>query len=187
MAFRRWLYDSEGNRGTVINFSELEAPDNIDNPSADYILDKIIFKLPDIGFGETNRYNEESQQATVDALRMAFTLLTSKQRAVIYKKFYQNKNGREMAEELGICPVAVHRLLKRALKDLRMLLTENTEQKRKIEKSGKMQDIDGILFALKKSIYTSSYISTKNKQIVYELVDKIDGIVIHHQRKKKNG
>jgi predicted DNA-binding protein YlxM (UPF0122 family) len=182
--FRQWSYDSEGNRATIINLSEMEAPANIENPNPDYMLDKIIDKLPDIGFGETNRQTEEDQQNTISAVKIAFTLLTAKQRTVIYKKFYQNKINAEIAREMEICSEAVSRLLKRAIKDLKFLLMQNKKPlfDKKNKKSGRRADIEELLFFLKNSIHRSC-INKKNKSRIYELIDEIDGIVVSRQRK----
>jgi hypothetical protein len=182
--FRQWSYDSEGNRAVIINLSEIEAPHNIENPNPDYMLDKIIDKLPDIGFGETNRQTEEEQQKTVSAVKIAFTLLTAKQRAVIYKKFYQNKINAQIAREMGICSEAVSLLLKRAIKDLKFLLMQDDKPllDGKTKKSGRRADIEELLFMLKNSIHRSC-INKKNKAHIYELIDEIDGIVVSRQRK----
>ena len=186
MKKRRFQYDSTGKRAEIILFSELNIPSNISNPTPEDMLGGAIDLLPDIGFGETNRFTEEEQVETVNALRVAFTLLTEKQRAVIYKKFYQNKNGQAIARELNISPAATYRLIDRAIKDLqKLMLKKKQEKEQKPEKSGKMLDIDQLLMALKESVFTSSYIRVQNKTEIYKLIDRIDNIVVSKQREKK--
>ncbi|MFA6006064.1 MAG: sigma-70 family RNA polymerase sigma factor [Patescibacteria group bacterium] len=188
MKNRRFQHDSEGHRAEFILFSELNPPKHIKNPTPEDMLGGVFDSLPDIGFGDTSRYNTDDQQATINALRSAFTLLTVKQRGVIYKKFYQNKSIQEIAKEMGISHSATYRLLNRAVKDLKYLLLKDKEQATDDEtlKSGKMVDLDEILFALKTRIHSCHYLRKKSKEEIYKLVDEIDKMVMSSKPKSEN-
>lgn len=188
MKNRRFQYDSQGHRAEFILFSELNPPEHITNPTPEDMLGGVFDLLPDIGFGDTSRYNTEDQQATINALRSAFTLLTVKQRGVIYKKFYQNKSIQEIAKEMSISHSATYRLLNRAIKDLKYLLLKDKEQATDSEtlKSGKMVDLDEILFALKTRIHGCRYLRKDGKDEIYKLIDEIDKKILVSKPKCRN-
>ena len=137
MSYKRKVQDSHGNWAQVILFSELNIPDSIKYPTPEAIAFKFFERIPDIGFGRTDRINEEDQERIKDYLMVAFTLMTPKQQIVIYRRFYQNKTLLQIAKEVGISVPAVFSLEKNALKTLsRIILGKNFKLKKRSNKKG---------------------------------------------------
>ena len=67
-------------------------------------------------------------------LRGAMRHLRPRERAMVYMRFFEGRNQREIAAELGMSQMQVSRALTKALRDLRADI-EDTEQLRQLERS----------------------------------------------------
>ena len=135
--FRRKVRDSHGHWGEITYFSELNIPDCIKEPTPEAIANVFLLRVPDIGFGETNRVNAEDKERLSDYLRVVFTLMTPKQQIVIYRRYYQNKTLVEISKEVGISIQGVASLEKNALITLRRIMLE--DEPLKLEKQSNIK------------------------------------------------
>jgi hypothetical protein len=177
---RRLSYDSQGNRAEIILFSELNIPED-SNMKPEDILGGCFDTLPDIGFGDPNRPNPDSQKDTISALRLAFTLLTARQRTVVYKKYYQGKTNSDIARELHITSKVVGCIAETAVKNLKYFLV--FEDKEESRNPKRRIGIDRMLFDLKFAINKNGCVRKEKKEQIYKLLDQIDEILLQKQHK----
>ena len=169
--FPRRVRDSAGNWGRIIYFSELNIPDTIKEPTPEVIAWRFLEALPDYGWGDTERHNDEEKQRMINLLRVAIVLLPPKQQIVIYKRFFQDKPTTKIAKELGIGRQRVSSLIQRALKNIKIVFDTY-----KGDKPSNIDNIDKKLVSIGEDIYNLD-INKDLKNVILKKIGKIRGFL----------
>ena len=121
--FHRITHDSAGNKAEIIIFSEFQHAQVFNAPAPEDIVSAIYSRTPGMEEGaEINRYPSDERRKYKELLRWAMSILTERQRNMIYLKFYRKLRNVEIARRLGVSRVDVMKVLNNATENIRKII-----------------------------------------------------------------
>ena len=121
--FHRIAHDSAGHKAEIILFSEFQHAQGFNAPAPEDIVSAIYSRTPGMEEGaEINRYPSDERRKYKELLRWAMSILTERQRNMIYLKFYRKLRNVEIARQLGVSRVDVLKVLNNATENLRKII-----------------------------------------------------------------
>ncbi|MFA5260630.1 MAG: sigma factor-like helix-turn-helix DNA-binding protein [Candidatus Omnitrophota bacterium] len=174
MAFHRKCKDSAGHSAEIILFSEFRNEGH-SNPTPEDIVFSIFQATPGMTGGGGSRYNQDVRRKYLSALRWAISMLSKKQKRVIYLKFYLNLKNSEIADKLGINRQAVPHLLNSATENMRSLLVKGKTVKQAVYKKANSRRRAERWQKFKSEMKAIKFVSKEDKAKVIALAKKVHG------------